>query len=176
MKIKMRYFGFIFSISIMFLSIVYVSAQQTHKKKYQIYIKYNDGHVLKGRFITAKDSSIILLKRDTFNVFVQEIKFIKIKKRYNHYILSGFIISTAAIIAGSIGYNNYVKADYIDFGPGAAAIYGGLFGVLIGAPVVGIIILIKELSKKTYYLNGSLLTYNFIKPSLNKLNSNQLKP
>ena len=160
----------------MFLSIVYVSAQQTHKKKYQIYIKYNDGHVLKGRFITAKDSSIILLKRDTFNVFVQEIKFIKIKKRYNHYILSGFIISTAAIIAGSIGYNNYVKADYIDFGPGAAAIYGGLFGVLIGAPVVGIIILIKELSKKTYYLNGSLLTYNFIKPSLNKLNSNQLKP
>jgi len=161
----------------MFLSIVYVSAQQTHKKKYQIYIKYNDGHVLKGRFITAKDSSIILLKRDTFNVFVQEIKFIKIKRRYNHFILSALLVSSSALISGSIAYNNYVKQNYIDFGPGGAAIYGGLFGVLVvGAPLSGIIILIKELSKKTYYLNGSLLTYNFIKPSLNKLNSNQLKP
>ena len=173
----MRYLVFVLYISVMFLSISYVSAQQTHKKKYQIYIKYNDGHVLKGRFITAKDSSIILLKRDTFNVFVQEIKFIKIKRKYNHYILSAFLVSSSAIIFGSIAYNSYVKHDYIDFGPGGDAIYSGFFGgLIVGAPLSGIIILIKELTKKTYYLNGSQLNYNLIRPSLNKLNSNQLKP
>jgi len=173
----MRYSVFVLYISILFLSISYVSAQQTYIRKYKIYIKYNDGHVLKGGFIDAKDSSLVLFKkRDTLNVLIEEIKLIKIKKRFNHFILSGFLVTSTAIIFGSNAYNNYEPQGFISVGPWPTAIAGGFYGVLImGAPIAGIIILIKELTKKTYYLNGSQLSYNLIRPSLQKLNIKHLR-
>ena len=154
---------------LLFLHINCLYARNKHKE-YKTTIKHMDGRKSKGRLILATDTSLLIVtsRNDTLNILSTDIKKLKIKQRFKHGTTFGATMGITAIITGIIAYSTYQDSEgFIGRNTGTllSAVFGGLF---VGGPLSGILIGLKELSKKKYHINGSQLKYGYVKPYLKK--------
>ncbi len=156
-------------IVLLFFHINCIYARNKHKA-YNASIKFMDGQRIRGRLILATDSSLVIVTslNDTINISALNIKKLTLKRKFKHKKTSLLTFSGLALITGIYIYSDY-KPQGIDLGRSGSAIVGGLYiGNAIALPTSAIIIGLKELSIKKYHINGSQLTYGYVKPYLKK--------
>ena len=163
-------------IIVLLLNVSDILSQSIHKV-YKTKIIFMDGKKSSGKLIFVKDSSLVIVtsKNDTINVLATNIKKLKIKRRFKHGQTFGITMAATAIVTGIITYSTYQDptTGYVNFGRNTSSILSGILGgIYPGGPFAGMIIGLKELSKKKYHINGSQLKYGYLKPYLKKYYNN----
>ncbi len=142
-------------------------------------IQKTDGQQVRGELIAVKQTSLLLLERESgadVTVDVSEIKVVRIVKKSK----AGVGLLAGGVIGAFVGYQAYLKpvprpylkgwesaiyhsfSNSMDTGPGVFAVVGGALGVLIGLGLGAV-----EGTDKTFQFEG--MSDSEIKEILEKL-------